>query len=432
MEVQAAGDVASAAGSGIPNHTSGANERNLIVNGIPAYPADYPFFVWTAEDEYDFTADNVCGASLIHPDIIVSAAHCQGYFNYGVRLYDPETRNYDRRLKVVEQHRHPRFNENNENLNYDIMVLKLEKPVFDIPLAKLNRASDFPFPSNSLTAIGYGKLGVDDRFARTLRLATFEVLPGDECESRLRRVHGTEFGEDLLCADSKGGGQSICSGDSGGPLLANGDMLVGISSFTISCQADEVPDGFTRISAFVEWLEGKICEVSDLDPWFECSPSEPANEDWIDLQLAFRYDFSPEDTTFAVRHRETREIMYTGPTYVVPSREVDNLWISRFSLPAGPYIFEVYDNGNDGLDDTRQSSRQGFWRLLATYQDGTPNYSLIAQGDHNFFRIAISIFDLLEPDPSVRNSDGAFIDDNIEAILGFGETQAPSKFAPSK
>ena len=45
-------------------------------------------------------------------------------------------------------------------------------------------------------------------------------------------------------------------GDSGGPLLA-ANRVIGITSFMLKC-ANGYPDGFTRVSAYLDWIKGTI------------------------------------------------------------------------------------------------------------------------------------------------------------------------------
>lgn len=47
-------------------------------------------------------------------------------------------------------------------------------------------------------------------------------------------------------------GQGVCGFDSGSPLAANG-RLIGVTSWAKHC-ARGVPDGFARISVFVDWI----------------------------------------------------------------------------------------------------------------------------------------------------------------------------------
>ena len=70
--------------------------------------------------------------------------------------------------------------------------------------------------------------------------------------------------EKMLCAGNLRGGKSICVGDSGGPLVCtisdkpNYNVLVGIISFgTQICAMRDYPTVFTRISAYIGWIEAR-------------------------------------------------------------------------------------------------------------------------------------------------------------------------------
>lgn len=96
-----------------------------IVNGDISNPELNTFFVRAGFDEFYWTPETLCGASLIHSDIFVTAAHCSGAFNYGALIFDPTTNDFTRMVPVDRQLRHPQWNFDNSMLNFDIMVWML-------------------------------------------------------------------------------------------------------------------------------------------------------------------------------------------------------------------------------------------------------------------------------------------------------------------
>lgn len=55
-----------------------------------------------------------------------------------------------------------------------------------------------------------------------------------------------------LCTIAQQGSANICRDDSGNPLASNGE-LIGIASWG-QCRAG-MPDGFTSVSVFVDWIQ---------------------------------------------------------------------------------------------------------------------------------------------------------------------------------
>lgn len=157
------------------NHTvSNSNSTNnqnsttpRIINGDSALasPAVY-FFARPARDDLRYTSDPICGATLIHSDILVTAAHCFGAFHYGALLYDASSKTFSRNISINRQVRHPQWDFygigiDAGKLNFDVMVLRLETPVPQddsvVRPISFNSDSTVPKMDDSLTIYGFGK-----------------------------------------------------------------------------------------------------------------------------------------------------------------------------------------------------------------------------------------------------------------------------------
>lgn len=58
----------------------------------------------------------------------------------------------------------------------------------------------------------------------------------------------------MICAGNMAGGQGVCHGDSGGPMVKD-DTVVGITSWGRGCAIAGQPGVYTRVSEMLAWIE---------------------------------------------------------------------------------------------------------------------------------------------------------------------------------
>lgn len=80
-----------------------------------------------------------------------------------------------------------------------------------------------------------------------------QTLDNADCRKRFNDPSAPIHDFSTICAFSGAYGTGVCSGDSGGPLVYNNE-LIGITSWAQLC-ALGLPDGFTRVSEYVPWIE---------------------------------------------------------------------------------------------------------------------------------------------------------------------------------
>lgn len=105
-----------------------------------------------------------------------------------------------------------------------------------------------------VVAIGNGLMHTNDKdLAPILQYAPLKTISLLRCVPFFPMI---AFRKSVIC--SKGlKKQSICNGDSGGPLIeAKSKNLIGISSFgsAFGCGIG-LPQGFTRVSAYLPWIK---------------------------------------------------------------------------------------------------------------------------------------------------------------------------------
>ncbi|NJL20897.1 MAG: trypsin-like serine protease, partial [Leptolyngbyaceae cyanobacterium SM1_3_5] len=113
-----------------------------------------------------------------------------------------------------------------------------------------------------MTTIGFGYTEENGSNSQELLKVDVDIVPFEQCDS----LFGDLTESIMLCAGTETGGRDACQGDSGGPLLSSSTVQVGIVSFGDGCGQPGVPAVYTRVSAFDNWIQRTICDLSDSPP----------------------------------------------------------------------------------------------------------------------------------------------------------------------
>ncbi|XP_058063940.1 serine protease persephone-like [Anopheles bellator] len=263
----------------VPNYTSRLTFH--IIDGEEALDGEFPFMAALGypTDEPSVNVSYRCGASLIAPDFLLTAAHCIPVSDrptvaiLGTNNLAPGNHGVVVRLKAFFPHPEYRSNRN----YHDIALVQLERRIENEPdvnaICLYDDRLDLP-PETVLTAEGYGIIDLDRNLRSNqlmkVNLTTVAWLKCNQsfADSNLlknNRKLPQGIVDTQYCAtgreneDTKIVGDT-CQGDSGGPMqiLVDGKYkLVGVTSFGNGC-GSSTPNVSTRVAAYIEWIESIV------------------------------------------------------------------------------------------------------------------------------------------------------------------------------
>jgi secreted trypsin-like serine protease len=247
-----------------------------IVGGTNAANGAYPFMAaMLTASQPDPNRAQFCGASLIAPHWVLTAAHCivesadtngipSGFklaANLDVMLGSNRLEIPVTRIRAAQILVHPNYNANTQD--YDMALVKLVSNS-SLPTLQPLLPSEVALAAVgvSATVIGWGDQNSDPKkpsnYPIDLKQANVPIVTQSSCSAAYTGISAR-----MICAGFAKGGIDSCQGDSGGPLLVSSGLAgvwrqAGIVSFGEGCALPNFPGVYTRVTEFNAYLEVQL------------------------------------------------------------------------------------------------------------------------------------------------------------------------------
>ena len=238
-----------------------------VVGGKPAREGRWPFMVALLDAG---TSDNYqaqfCGASLIGPRDVLTAAHCVSGAQPSqiqVLVGTQDLENGGRRVDVSRITRHPKYNARTSDS--DVAVLRLAEAVNDIvPVEFITSLADeaqFAPTGRTSFGMGWGETETTPHFPSVLYNVKVPIVDREICNSA--DSYDGRITDTMLCAGLAEGGKDTCQGDSGGPLVVkNADkafhLQVGVVSWGFGCADPDHYGIYSRMATLGAWVGDQV------------------------------------------------------------------------------------------------------------------------------------------------------------------------------
>ncbi|KAF5287280.1 hypothetical protein FQR65_LT02153 [Abscondita terminalis] len=228
----------------------GTNVKDIV--GGKAVPSNrrYPYQVSIQSYKEHF-----CGGSIISERVVLTAAHCMdkmstSFLTISAGINDLKSVGAQQcAVKAIFMHQAY----HSTRMVNDIAILLTYNPIkFNDKVNKIDIYKAHLEGGKVCKATGWGALGFKGKSPTVLQELTTTSLTIERCLEMQPPGSVNYIYDNVHLCVYKQNGSGLCSGDSGGPLTYD-NQLVGIVSWGRNC-AVGYPDIFTRVFGYLEWI----------------------------------------------------------------------------------------------------------------------------------------------------------------------------------
>ncbi|KAM8977005.1 enteropeptidase [Pelodytes ibericus] len=239
------------------------SDSSKIVGGTDAVVGAWPWMV-----ALFYNQRQMCGATLVNEEWLVSAAHCvygrnlvPSNWNAVLGLHNsweltgPQTVNLVIDNIIIS----PQYNRRTKESDIAMMHLEFRVNYTDFvqPICLPESNQEFQLGMNCSIA-GWGRLESQGPIPNILQEAEVPLISNEKCQQQLPEYNITQ---NMICGGYEEGGIDTCQGDSGGPLMCMENerwFLAGVTSFGVGCAQPNRPGVYVRVTQFKDWIQNII------------------------------------------------------------------------------------------------------------------------------------------------------------------------------
>jgi V8-like Glu-specific endopeptidase len=321
----------------VKNVAAPTSPTTNIVGGKETNAGEYPFIVSMADNIGHF-----CGASVISPTYVMSAAHCSGpAFHVVIGAHDQNNLNGTQKINVKRQIDHPNYGNN----GYDISVYELEEPIKASLYAPIKLGDQSHESVGTMaTVIGWGNTSSNGSLASKLRDVDVPIISYQQCQDGYDIENKNINDAVEICAGYSQGGKDSCQGDSGGPMVVkeNGEFFqVGVVSWGVGCAEPNFAGVYARVSALSSWVADEVPDLGDGGDTGGGTGSCYTNNVTLNLEM----DNYGGETSWEIRNSSGSKVA-SGNGYSNGQNVSKNI-----SLSDGDFTFTIFDTYGDGMTE---------------------------------------------------------------------------------
>lgn len=252
--------------------TSHNSRQKRIVGGKVAEPNSWPWQVEIIENG----TKHYCGGSIIHPQWILTAAHCADPFYSTavkeIRLGEHNRVKLEGYEEIMEGNRyyiHPGFKIDRPTAespgDYDVALYHLKRPATFYnkvsPVCLPDEESTVPEDIGRMCVItGWGHSVENGTYSEVLQENQVPIVSRKECNKE--ESYNGKITERYMCAGYQEGRMDACQGDSGGPLVCQDSagkwILAGVVTWGDGCARPHKYGVYADVRRFLPFIESTI------------------------------------------------------------------------------------------------------------------------------------------------------------------------------